>query len=158
MRVSCILLLMIACACCPARMMTESSRDSVVVVVRDSVIVRDSVVYAEIPAESGANRLQIRDTSVLETSVAKSEAFVNERGELCHTLTNKAEMLLPVRVQLVDRARLEKSTTVGWRNIVETVEVEKELSRWQNFIMTLGYSFLIAVVGWLMWKLSKFFI
>ena len=142
-------------ACAPTRFVTEFQRDSVTVFVRDSIFVRDTVVMGEIPAESGENRFPVGDTSRLETSVAKSVAFVNERGEICHTLRNKSEMLLPVKVQVVDRARLEKSAAVGWRNIVETVEVEKELSRWQNFIMSLGYVVLVAGAAWLVWKLSK---
>lgn len=64
-------------------------------------------------------------------------------------------MLLPVKVQYIDRARIEKSEEIAWRHMVETVEVEKELSKWQNFIMALGYGLLIAAAGWLVWKLSK---
>ena len=64
-------------------------------------------------------------------------------------------MLLPVKVQYIDRAYSERKDSVGWRQIVETVEVEKELSRWQNFIMSLGYGVLIAGLAWLAWKLSK---
>jgi hypothetical protein len=64
-------------------------------------------------------------------------------------------MLLPVKVQYVDRARYESKDSIGFRQIVETIEVEKELSRWQNFIMSLGYAFLIAGLAWLVWKLSR---
>lgn len=135
-------------------MTTESQRDSVVIHVRDSVYVRDTIVMAEIPAESGTNVLPDTDTSYLHTRLAESRAYVKE-GKLHHTLRNKSEMLLPVKVQYVDRARSEKTTEVGWKNIVETVEVEKQLSKWQNFIMTLGYGLLIAAAGWLVWKLSK---
>lgn len=150
-----LLALMVCVSCGPAKVVTEYQRDSVTVLVRDSIFVRDTIVMAEIPAESGANRLPVGDTSRLETRVAKSEAFVNERGELCHTLQNKSDMLLPVKVQVVDRARTEKSSQIGWRNIVETIEVEKELSKWQSFIMSLGYAVLVAGLAWLIWKLSK---
>ena len=132
----------------------ESQKDSVVIYVRDSVYVRDTIVMAEIPAESGTSVLPDTDTSYLQTRLAESSAYVKE-GKLHHTLRNKSDMLLPVKVQYVDRARSEKTTAVGWRNIVETVEVEKELSKWQNFIMTLGYAVLIAGFSWLVWKLSK---
>lgn len=64
-------------------------------------------------------------------------------------------MLLPVKVQYVDRVRSERKDSIGWRRIVETVEVEKELSRWQSFIMSLGYAVLIAGLAWLALKLSK---
>lgn len=149
-----ILLLAIMVSCGPARIVTEFQRDSVIVHVRDSVFIRDTIVKVEIPAESGANVLQDTDTSFLATSLAESHAFV-ENGRLHHTLRNRSEMLLPVKVQYVDRARYESKDSIGFCQIVETIEVEKELSRWQNFIMSLGYSLLIAGSAWLVWKLSR---
>ena len=142
-------------SCGPAKIVTEFQRDSVIVNVRDSVFIRDTIVMADIPVESGANVLPGSDTSYLRTSLAESRAFI-KNGQLHHTLRNRSEMLLPVKVQYVDRARTEQKKTIGWRQIVETVEVEKELSKWQNFIMALGYAVLIAGVAWLAWKLSKF--
>lgn len=149
-----LLAIMTVCSCGPTKVMTEFQRDSVFVHVRDSVFVRDTVVMAGIPAESGANILPDTDASYLETSLAESRAFV-ENGRLHHTLRNKSEMLLPVKVQYVDRARVESKGSIGWRTIVETIEVEKELSRWQNFIMSMGYVLLIAGSAWLVWKLSR---
>mgnify|MGYP003413154342 FL=1 len=142
------------CSCGPAKIVTEFQRDSVIVNVRDSVFIRDTIVMADIPAESGANALQDTDTSYLATSLAESKAFV-KNGQLYHSLRNRSEMLLPVKVQYVDRARTEQKESIGWRQIVETVEVEKELSRWQNFVMALGYAVLIAGLAWLAWKLAK---
>ena len=141
-------------ACGPAKVVTEYQRDSVVVHVRDSVYLRDTIVMAQIPAESGANILQDTDTSFLQTSLAESRAYVAS-GKLHHTLRNKSEMLLPVKVQYVERVRSEKSSEMAWRHAVETVEVEKELSRWQSFVMTLGCAVLVAGALWLAWKLSK---
>lgn len=154
MRKNILLLALMVCACGPTKVVTEFQRDSVIVYVRDSVFVRDTIVKAEIPAESGANTLLDTDTSYLSTSLAESRAFV-ENGRLHHTLRNKSEMLLPVKVQYVDRARSERTEQIGWRQIVETIEVEKELSKWQNFIMSLGYAVLIACLAWLVWKLSR---
>jgi hypothetical protein len=154
-RSSILFLAIMACASCgPAKVVAEFQRDSVIVHVRDSVFVRDTIVMAEIPAESGANVLPDTDTSYLATSLAESRAFV-ENGRLHHTLRNKSEMLLPVKVQYIDRARVESKESIGWRTIVETIEVEKELSRWQNFIMSMGYVLLIAGSAWLVWKLSR---
>lgn len=154
MRRSILLLAIMVCSCGPARIVTEFQRDSVIVNVRDSVFIRDTIVNVEIPAESGANVLLDTDTSYLATSLAESRAFI-ENGRLYHTLRNKSEMLLPVKVQYVDRARVESRDAIGWRTIVETIEVEKELSRWQNFIMSMGYALLIAGSAWLVWKLSR---
>ena len=154
MRRSILLLAIMVCSCGPARIVTELQRDSVMVFVRDSVFVRDTIVMADIPAESGANVLPDSDTSFLQTSLAESKAFV-KNGQLHHTLRNRSEMLLPVKVQYVDRAYSERKDSIGFRQIVETIEVEKELSRWQKFIMSLGYAVLIAGLAWLVWKLSR---
>jgi hypothetical protein len=153
-RIILLLALMVCVACGPTKVVTEFQRDSVTVYVRDSVFVRDTIVKVEIPTESGANILPDTDTSYLATSLAESRAFI-ENGRLHHTLRNKSEMLLPVKVQYIDRARVESKDSIGWRTIVETIEVEKELSRWQNFIMSLGYAILIAGALWLVWKLSR---
>lgn len=149
-----LLAIMTVCSCGPTKVMTELQRDSVFINVRDSVFVRDTIVMAEIPAESGVNVLPNTDTSYLATSLAESRAFI-ENGRLYHTLRNKSEMLLPVKVQYIDRARVESKESIGWRTIVETIEVEKELSRWQNFIMSMGYVLLVAGSAWLVWKLSR---
>lgn len=154
MRRSILLLAMMVYSCGPAKIVTEFQRDSAMVFVRDSVLIRDTIVMADIPAESGANILPDSDTSFLQTSLAESKAFV-KNGQLHHALRNRSEMLLPVKVQYIDRVYSERKDSIGWRQIVETVEVEKELSRWQNFMMALGYAVLIAGAAWLAWKLSK---
>lgn len=154
MKRSILLLALMVCSCGPAKIVTEFQRDSVIVNVRDSVFIRDTIVNAEIPTESGANILLDTDTSYLATSLAESRAFI-ENGRLHHTLRNRSEMLLPVKVQYVDRVHSESKDSIGFRQIVETIEVEKELSRWQNFIMSLGYAALIACLAWLAWKLAK---
>lgn len=149
-----LLAIMVCVSCGPAKIVTEFQRDSVIVHVRDSVLVRDTIVMAGIPAESGANVLPDSDTSFLQTSLAESKAYI-ENGRLHHTLRNRSDMLLPVKVQYIDRARTETRNEVGWKQIVETVEVEKELSRWQNFLLSLGWAVLIAGLAWLAWKLAK---
>lgn len=150
-----LMLAVLLVGCSPAKVVTEFQRDTLIYKVVDSVYVRDTVVMAEIPAESGANVLPDTDTSYLSTSLAESRAFV-ENGRLYHTLRNRSEMLLPVKVQYVDRARSERTEQIGWRQTVETIEVEKQLSRWQNFIMALGYVVLIAVVIWAIRTLYKY--
>lgn len=146
--------LLLTVGCGSAKVVTESQRDSVTVYVVDSVARRDTIVMVEVPQEADKAFLPDTDTSYLQTSLAESWAYL-DHGQLYHSLRNKSEMLLPVKVQYIDRARVEKSAQVAWRHLVETVEVEKQLSKWQNFIMTLGYGLLIAAAGWLVWKLSK---
>lgn len=141
-------------ACSAPRVIQDSQRDSVVVIVKDSVILRDSVVLVPVPQEGATAVLPDTDTSRLETSVAKSEAFVKD-GKLHHTLTNK-DALLPIKITIPEKvhSELSKNTMV----IRQTVEVEKELSKWQNFIQMLGYGFLVACVLWLVNKVRRLFV
>lgn len=141
-------------ACATPKVVQDYQRDSVVVIVKDSLVLKDSVVLVEIPTERERLVVAATDTSVLETSVAKSTAFVNEKGQLCHTLTNK-DALLPVKITIPEKVHTElREKALVHR---EVVEVEKELSRWQNFIQMLGYGVLIACVLWLINKVRKVF-
>ena len=138
--------------CGTPKVVTDYQRDSVSLIVRDSVVFRDSVVLVEIPKESEKAVVFQSDTSRLETSVAKSTAFIDERGQICHTLTNK-DALIPIEVKLPKYIHTEHKALT--KTIREVVEVEKELSKWQSFIQALGYIALIAGFAWIAWKLSK---
>ena len=139
--------------CATPKVIQDYQRDSVVYIVKDSLVLKDSVVLVEIPLEREKMVVAATDTSVLETSVARSEAYVAE-GKLYHTLQNK-DALLPVKITIPEKVHSEisKNTMV----IRQTVEVEKELSKWQNFIQMLGYGVLIACVLWLINKVRKLF-
>lgn len=138
-------------ACATPKVVQDYQRDSVVVIVKDSLVLKDSVVLVEIPTERERLVVAATDTSVLETSVARSEAFVAD-GKLHHTLTNK-DALLPVKITIPEKVHTElREKALVHR---EVVEVEKELSRWQNFIQMLGYGVLIACVLWLINKFRK---
>lgn len=143
-----------AVSCSTPKVVQDSLRDSVVIIVKDTVILKDSIVLAEIPKESDKSVVVVTDTSVLETIVAKSVAFITSEGNLCHTLTNK-DALLPIKITIPERAHTELRNQSVVNKQVEYITVEKELSRWQNFIMMLGYGVLIACVLWLINKIRK---
>ena len=136
-------------------MVQDYQRDSVTMIIRDSIILKDSVVLVEVPMESDKSVLFSTDTSRLETSVAKSVAFVDDQGRLNHTLQNKDALLsVKIAVPHLVHSELSKNTMV----VRQTVEVEKELSKWQNFIQMLGYGFLVACVLWLISKVRRLFV
>ena len=139
--------------CGVPKVVQDYQRDSVAVIVRDTTIFRDSVVYISIPMERDKAVVFQSDTSRLETSVAKSEAFISEGGRICHTLTTK-DALIPIEVKLPKYIHTEQKAMV--RNVREVVEVEKELSRWQRFLQGLGWTSLIAVALWIINKVRKF--
>ena len=142
-------------ACSTPRVVQDYQRDSVVYIVKDSVILRDSVVMVTLPVESASGMLPNTDTSHLETSVAESTAYIDSKGRLCHTLTNK-DALIPIKITIPEKVHTEQWEKAMIYRQIETVEVEKELSRWQNFIQVLGYGVLIAVVLWILNKVRKF--
>lgn len=146
-------MVMLLASCSASRMAQDLRRDSVIVHIKDSLVMRDSIVMVPVPSGSATSILPDTDTSRLETDVAVSEAYVKD-GNLFHSLRNK-DAIIPVRIVIPERIYTMEKEKALVRKEVEVVEVEKELSRWQNFIMSLGYAFLIAGLAWLVWKLSR---
>lgn len=140
--------------CATPKVIQDYQRDSVVYIVKDSTIFKDSVVLVEIPTEKERLVAAATDTSRLETSVAWSEAYVAD-GRLYHTLQNK-DALLPVKITIPEKVHTEQREKAMIYKQTEIVEVEKELSKWQNFIQMLGYGVLIACVLWILNKMRKF--
>lgn len=152
-KVSIIAACLLMTACAAPKVVQDYQRDSVVVI-RDSVRFRDSLVLVPVPQGSDKAVLPDSDTSRLETDVAESVAYVAD-GRLYHTLRNKYAALIPVTIKLPERLHYEKRDKIIYNRIVETVEVEKELSRLQRFIMSLGWVVLIGAVVWLAWKIYR---
>lgn len=152
-----IFLALCAGSCAPTRIVTESQKDSVIVHIRDSVIIRDTIIQAAIPSEADKAIISDTDTSRLQTSLAESVAFV-KNGQLHHTLRNRSERVQPVRVQYKDYARATTTEKLRQRSSVEFIEVEKELNAWQRFIMKVGWVALIAAAVWIFLKIKQFFV
>lgn len=129
---------------------TTAAIDSTRVVIRDSIIFRDSIIMVQLPKESSEARLPDNDTSFLETSIARSAAWI-DNGTLFHTLQNKSEPLLPVSVKFPVKLHSEKGYAI--RVQTNTVTVPRNLTAWQQFSMVLGR---IALAGVLILILVKF--
>lgn len=140
-------------ACAAPKVVQDYQRDSGVII-RDSVRFRDSLVLVPVPQGSDKAVLPDSDTSRLETDIAESVAYVAD-GKLHHTLRNKDAALIPVTIKLPERLHYETRDKIIYNRIVETVEVEKELSRLQRFMMSLGWVVLIGAVAWLAWKIYR---
>ena len=135
--------------CGPARRIpVEAQKDSVRIEIWDSIIIRDSIVLVPVPAESSGVILPADDSSHLETSLAVSDAYIQD-GKLHHSLRNKHEALLPIELKLPEKIHQEKEYLIRDKVITETVTVEKQLSAWESFLMTLGKLTLTAISIWL---------
>ena len=170
MRRACIIIAacLLITACAAPKVVQDYQRDSVVVirdsvvVIRDTVRFRDSLVLVPVPQGSDKAVLPDSDTSRLETDIAESVAYVAD-GQLHHALRNKDAAPIPVTIKLPERIHSESRITttdetrdkIIYNRIVETVEVEKELSRLQRFMMSLGWVVLIGTVAWLAWKIYR---
>lgn len=149
----CMMLLVLA-SCSTGRQLQIYHRDSVAVIIRDSIRIRDSLVLVPVPEGADKAKLPDTDTSFLQTSMAESEAFVKD-GVLHHSLRNRSEAVIPIRITIPERIRTEEKGLTRYLKQVERIEVKKELSRWQRFLQGIGYAVLIAGAFWLAWKLSK---
>lgn len=141
-------------SCGPAKVVQDYQKDSVVTVIKDTTIFRDSIIYVKVEAEQQIAALPDTDTSYLATRYAESEAYVS-KGQLHHSLRNKSEALIPIETKIPITIHFESRSSIKGRYAVEVVEVEKQLSRWQRFIQMLGYCALGLLAGWIAIKLSK---
>lgn len=141
-------------SCGPAKVVQDYQKDSIVTVIKDTTIYRDSIIYVKIEAEKDSAVLPDTDTSRLSTRFAESEAYVSN-GQLHHSLRNKSEALIPIETKIPITIHFESKATIRDKRTVEVVEVEKQLSRWQKFIQALGYGVLIAVILWIAKKFIR---
>ena len=140
-------------SCATPKVVLEQ-KDSTVIHIKDSIRFRDSLVLVPVPEGSDKAKLPDTDTSFLQTSVAESEAFVKD-GVLHHSLRNRSEAVIPIRITIPERIRTEEKGLTRYLKTVERIEVEKELSRWQRFLQGLGWTALIAVVLWIINKVRQ---
>lgn len=96
--------------------------------------VRDSIIYVPIPLEAGQAIVNVGDTSKLETSVAKSLAYIDRNGKLWHSLDNKSDRRLQAIVPVKTKEIFHGVTSnrAQTLKITNTVYKEKELTHWQK--------------------------
>ena len=113
--------------------------DSTLVIIRDSLI-RDSI-EVPVPVEKVVMVTPDSDTSVIETSVARSVAFIDANGKLHHTLENK-----DTRLKAVITYNVPITTEQKYKIVNHIQEVEKPLSWWQKAKMNIG-GYAIAAIA-----------
>lgn len=118
-------------------------------VVTKTCFVTDTVLL-EIPAQA-AERTTADSVSRLENDYATSEAHINPDGTLYHDLKTKPQEIQK-EVETPVRQRDSTVYRYGWRDVVRTVEVERELA-WIEQGQIYGFRLLAAlVVVWLIWR------
>ena len=126
-----VLFSLLCVACGSVKQVTPTER--VVTETRIETVYKTDTVLLEIPKI--VEKVVTKDTvSVLENDYAKSQAVISD-GLLAHSLETKP-VQKPVEVQTKIVCR--DSVIVKDNVIVQTVEVEKELTGWQTFKMKTG--------------------
>ena len=126
-----VLFSLLCVACGSIKQVTPTER--VVTETRIETVFKTDTVFLEVPKI--VERVVTKDTlSVLENEFAKSAASVSD-GLLAHSLETKP-VKQPVEVQT--KIVYRDSVIVKDNVIIQTVEVEKELTGWQSFKMKMG--------------------
>ena len=126
-----VLFSLLCVACGSVKQVTPTER--VVTETRIETVYQTDTVLLEIPKI--VEKVVTKDTvSVLENDYAKSQAVVTD-GLLAHSLETKP-VQKPVEVQT--KIVYRDSVIVKDNVIIQTVEVEKELTGWQTFKMKTG--------------------
>lgn len=113
-------------------------RDSLVLHIKDSLAIRYIPVEVPVPVEVMREIIPSSDSSHLETSVARSDAFIDSTGHLHHTLENKAGSSLHADVPVEEHFHTEQQQASHAEKETVVKEVEKPLSWWQKFWQVSG--------------------
>lgn len=122
-------------------------RDSLVLHIKDSLAIRYIPVEVPVPVEVMREIIPSSDSSHLETSVARSDAFIDSTGHLHHTLENKAGSSLHVDVPMEEHFHTEEVEQLKQEVKTVTVEVERELTWQQKLWITSGKLFWVLLLG-----------
>ena len=142
-------------ACATTRQAAPSEK--IITETRIETVYETDTVYLEVPKI--VEKVVTKDTvSVLENEFAKSAASVSD-GLLAHSLETKPfQKSVEVQTKIVYRDSIIVKDVV----VYETVEVEKELSRWQTFKMKTGGITLtilsllaLAAIGWIIIRILR---
>jgi hypothetical protein len=72
-------------------------------------------------------------------------------------LRNRSEALIPIETKIPITIHFESRSSIKDKYTAEIVEVEKQLSKWQRFVMAMGYGLLALLLAWLIRTLARLF-
>lgn len=135
-------------ACCPQRKtFSNITNDSIRVVSDVEYIerVRDTVIYVNLPTES-REKVVFQDSSVLETSAARSRALINPDGSLFHSLENK-QLSIPAAVKVKDTSVKQVAESDKIITQREEIPVRMPLRWYEKTLFYCGIAGLCFVIG-----------
>ena len=135
----------------PSHEVDTSHKDSTKVV----EITKDSLIYIPIPLEKDQVIAHLGDTSRLETSLARSTAFIGNDGFLHHALENKSDEKLPVVVPVHSKTIFTLVSDKHAEVLTKYEYVEKPLSKWKSFKMGAFWWLVAGIIVLLVWTFRK---
>lgn len=147
-------LFLLLMGCASQKSVVVQSKEEVKTILRDSVVIRDSIVIT--PIERIVDIVPQYDTLHLQTSLAKSKAWVDTtthslRGEITNKEQTQNKNRIEVKyVNRVDSVFIEKP--IPYPDPVPYVPKVYKWSLWFSIIV------LLAVFGTIIWKIKRWFI
>lgn len=135
---------------------SDNVKDSTVVHVKDSIAIHYINVEVPVPVEVMREIVPAEDSSHLETSVAKSTAYIDSLGRLHHSLENKKTSLqatTPVEEHHHSETHLNDHQESHQETI--TVEVEREFTWWEKQRLRAFWPLLLSLLAALVWIFRK---
>lgn len=137
-RIGMILLLLILTGCGTIRYVPVERK----VEVRDTVVLKSDTVRIAVPIEKIVEVVPKTDTILLETSVAKAEAWVDSTGLLRGQIENK-RVELAKEIQVVERVRKE---TERVEVPVEVVKEKRVIPKWLWLSLAVNLAVVVCIV------------
>lgn len=118
---------------------------------KDSTAIKDSLRIIDLPVERIVDRVAVYDTLVLETSLAKSTAWVDTAK---HVLVGNIENKRKANVKIEYRERFIYRDSIYTKEVPVPYEVTKEVTKYPTLFWIL-LAFAVAVIGKNVPKLIK---
>lgn len=140
--------------CAAQKSVVVQSKEEVKTILRDSVVIRDSIVIT--PIERIVDIVPQYDTLHLQTSLAKSKAWVDTtthslRGEITNKEQTQNKNRIEVKyVNRVDSVFIEKP--IPYPNPVPYVPKVYKWSLWFSIVV------ILLIFGTIIWKIKRWFI
>jgi hypothetical protein len=145
-------------SCCPRVVLPPPTHDtSSVTNIETKETWIDTLAKIQLPDETATNVTE-DSTSTVETSAATSTVTIAKSGKVTHTISNKRDPLFIPTKFLVRAVQQKTEMTIKER---EYIPIEKELTKWQKFLIRAGTVLLSALSGatlFGLWRLIKKFI
>ena len=141
-------------SCCPRVVLPPTRDTSSVTNIETKETWIDTLAKIQLPDETTTN-ITGDSTSTVETSVATSTVKIDKSGKVTHTISNKRDPLFIPTKFLVRAVQQKTEMTIKER---EYIPIEKELTKWQKFLIRAGTVLLSALSGatlFGLWRLIK---